>query len=56
MPMTCFKAYISRILKNIAFNNSKHYCIYFNISNNTFNIKGFIFFNILLKYHFFIIF
>ena len=50
------KAFISRMLKNIVFNNSKYYFINFNtLLYNIPTIKGFILFNTSLKYFFLII-
>ena len=43
------------VLKNLAFNNSRNYFIYFNTSlYNTLNINDSIFFTTFLKYYFFI--
>ena len=54
--MTLLRAFSSKISKNLAFNISKTYFIYFNNSfDNSSNIKSFIFFTISLKYYYFFI-
>ena len=52
--MTPIRAFSSKISKNLAFNISKTYFIYFNNSfDNSSNIKSFIFFTISLKYYYY---
>ena len=52
--MTSLRAFSSKISKNLAFNISKTYFIYFNNSfDNLSNFKSFIFFTISLKYYYY---